>query len=243
MNARALGCVVLAVFTSVPAWADEIWVNGKKWDDRYGKPQDLTGYLEYRDGDKVRSREQWVNGEKDGPYVHFDLFKCKGECKPDEMGTYRHGKVDGIRRSYRDGVLTMENAYVAGKLTGVQKDYRDGVLSRVYLTDDHERVVSEMSFNKKGQLTQLSCGAQPIGKQDAEWCGIGGKQSTVTLYSSEGAVSETDQYLWGKRHGTSKKFNVRTAKVMREEQYKAGLLDGTSKRFDPETGLFEAEHA
>jgi antitoxin component YwqK of YwqJK toxin-antitoxin module len=233
----AVWCAGLALLASATARADVIWVNGKKWDDRYGKPENLTGYLEYRDEhDQVRSREQWVNGEKDGPYVHFDLFSCKGECKPDETGTFRHGKVDGVRRRYRNGALESEYSYVAGKVIGVQKEYDNGALSRVFLTNAAESRVTEMSFNKKGQLVQLSCGAQAIGKQDAEWCGLRGKQSTVTIYSADGAVSETEQYLWGKRHGTMKKFNVRTAKLMREEQYKSGLLDGTSKHYDAETG-------
>ena len=236
-------CCGLVMLVSSLAWADRIWVNGKQWDDRYGEPKDLTGYLEYRDGNKVTSRYEMVHGEKEGPYVHFD-----SGGKPDEVGTYRHGKVDGVRRRYRDGVLEAEQSYVEGNLVGVQKEYRDGVLSRVYLTEVEgrratTRVLADMQFNKEGQLTQLRCGQKPIGKRDAEWCGLNGKQSTVTLYTAEGAASRSEQYLWGKQHGTARKFNVRTGKVMQEEQYKDGLRDGTSKRFDPETGnVLREEH-
>jgi antitoxin component YwqK of YwqJK toxin-antitoxin module len=238
MTMRAREWCGLVLLVSSPCWADVIWVNGAKWDDRYGQPKNVTGIIEYRDGDKVRSREQYVDGEKDGPYVHFDLYNCKPECKPDETGTYRHGKREGITRKYRAGVLEGEYAYAGDKNAGVQKSYRDGALERLYVVDERGQVDADLYFNPKGQLTHLKCGSKPMGKQDETWCGFDGKQSTVTLYSKDGAVSGTEQYLWGKLSGTKKQLNVKTGIVMREEQYEEGhLLQGGQKHYNREGAL------
>jgi antitoxin component YwqK of YwqJK toxin-antitoxin module len=209
---------MLAFFVPLVAHADVIFYNGKKFDDRYGEPQHFTGEKSYRDNGQVRSREQWVDGVLDGPFAHYDF-----DGKLDETGTNRRGKRQGLFRRYQRGKLQMEMVYADGELQGVQKDYRDGVLERVYLVVPPRGMVdTELYFNKQGQLTGLHCGKTPIGKQDAAWCGMDGKQSNVTLYSDNGKKSATAQYLWGKPHGTFQKFNVVTGAMMHEEKYDHG---------------------
>lgn len=196
-------------------------------------PTRFTGEVAAQDIDtkKISSRAQYVEGVREGPYVEYDLKS--GNVI--DQGTYHHGKYHGVRRRYGDdGIIRQEYAYSNGELQGVQKSYDDGIVSRVYLmVPGASSPVVDFRLNKKSQLTTLSCGNQAIGKQDAEWCGLDGKQSTVTLYTDDGKVRATEQYLWGQRHGLSQKFNVSTGKVREEERYEHGkrVKDG-EKVFD-----------
>jgi antitoxin component YwqK of YwqJK toxin-antitoxin module len=171
------------------------------------------------DTGQVTMRETWVAGERDGAFTTYDSKTGAVE----ETGRYRKGKYHGVRKRYQNGKLQSELAYVDGETLGAQKEYNDGVLSRVYLKLPGSRLPdTEITFNKNGQVKSLKCGEQPIGKKDATWCGRDGRQSTVTLYSDDGKVSDTQQYLFGKEHGLFKRFNVRTGAVMREEVYENG---------------------
>jgi len=219
--------LLVIALLAAPAWAGNanvIYYNGKKWDDRYGAPQHFTGEMSYRDSQtgQVQSVETYANGVLDGPFKHYDL---KGVL--DETGNNRNGKRSGPFKRYRNGKLQDEWSYVGGELSGVQRSYRDGVLERVYYVDPATRGSdTELYFNKAGQLTNLRCGRHLIGKQDTEWCGGNGKESTVTIYSDAGKVRETQHYLWGKKSGTWKRFNVTTGATMSEEQYADGKRVG-----------------
>lgn len=199
-------------------------------------PQHFTGEVSYRDMEtkKISSREQYVEGEREGPYVEYDIKS--GNIT--DSGTYHHGKYHGVRRHYGDdGVIQHEYAYSNGELQGVQKSYRDGLVDRVYLMVPGNNLPDvDFQLNKKGQLTTLSCGKQSISKQDAEWCGMNGKQSTVSFYTDDGKVRSTEQYLWGKRHGLSQKFNVKTGAVREEEKYEHGKLQKDGEKIFDKAG-------
>ncbi|MEQ1878376.1 MAG: hypothetical protein ABL958_17165 [Bdellovibrionia bacterium] len=206
--------------------------DGKKHDDRYGKLEHFTGEFTCNDMDtgKLTSREKHTDGKRDGAFSKYD--SRTGELE--EEGFYKDDKYDGVRKVYHKGKLSQEYAYEGGKVLGVQKSYEDGILHRVYLMVDGQNTAdTDFSLNKKGQLMQLQCGSRQIGRKDGEWCGRYAKQSTVSLYTEDGKLSATEQYLWGKRHGTSKKFNVASGKLMREENYENGasLKDG-QKNYD-----------
>jgi antitoxin component YwqK of YwqJK toxin-antitoxin module len=142
--------------------------------------------------------------------------------------------LDGLSRRYRDGVLVGEYTYVGGKRRGLQKSFKDNVLTRIYVADDNERPDGELGFNKNGQLSAITCGTRPIGKQDAAWCGFDGKQSTVVLFDEQGRKRAERQFLGGKEHGVSRTFNVVTGAVLSERRYEGGnaLKDG-EQHFDP----------
>jgi len=141
------------------------------------------------------------------------------------------------RHSGGDGVIQQEYAYSNGELQGVQKSYDDGLVSRVYLmVPGNKRPVVQFQLNKKGQPTSLECGDRSISKQDAEWCGMNGKQSTVSLYDEKGSVRSTEQYLWGKLHGLSRKFNVSTGAVREEEKYDHGKLQKDGEKLFNKAG-------
>jgi antitoxin component YwqK of YwqJK toxin-antitoxin module len=218
-----------------------LYYNGVKFDDRYSKPEHFTGEMSYRDLEtgKVTSREQYVNGETNGPFASYR------DGRLEESGTNRHGKRHGVfKRWNNQGMLQDEWMYVDGERLGVQKDHEDGVLKRVYLLIPGKPTAdTSLTFNKKGQLTQLQCGQHSIGKQDAEWCGMNGKQSTVSLYTDDGKVSSTVQYLWGKEHGTEKSFDVSTGKVRNEKRYVRGVAQAGGERAYDKSGamLFKSD--
>lgn len=200
--------------------------NGKKHDDRYGKIQNFTGEMTCTDSEtkKLVLRERWVNGQRDGAYTKFASTTGKVE----ESGSYRRGKLHGVLKRYNDSGQYLESSYEDGQPVGVQKELRGGVVSRLFLAGSEPMV--EIYFNTKGQLTDVHCGAQFIGKDDFEWCGHNGKQSTVKLFDDKGRLSATKQYLWGKEHGASKQFNVKTGEVIRESKYVQGLEQKDGRR-------------
>src|SRR6185312_12642730 len=121
-----------------------------------------------------------------------------------------------------------------GVHTGVQKQFEGGKLQRLYVIDDAGKLGNEITFNAQGQLVSLGCHDRPIEERDRVWCGLNGKQSTVTLYDAEGRKSEVRQYLDGKEHGLSQRFHVRTGKLVREVRYEHGKhLDDGERMYDP----------
>lgn len=213
--------LTLLAIVSTPAFAD-ILLNGKPSSDR--PPEHFSGEVTYREDDKkVRTREQYVDGHREGPYVEYDVRTGKIT----DSGTYHNGKYQGVRRHFSDdGVIQMELSYSdSGEQVGVQKMYENGVVSRVYLMVAGNNMPDvDFQLTKKGQLSTLSCGTRSITAQDAEWCGMNGKQSTVSLYNDSGDVRATEQYLWGKRHGLSRKLDTKTGKPREEEKYEHGKL-------------------
>jgi len=231
MSPGPLGIFLAAFVAALPAaaWGNSCAYNGKPYDDRYPRPENFSGdYTCKTTTGKIVLREQYVNGLKDGPAIKY--ISASGEI--DETHEYRRGKLHGVLRRYKNGKPYVEFAYVDGKQAGVQKRLEDGVVRRVYFVDDKGRVEGDMSFNKQGQLTTIKCSKRPIGKQDAGWCGLDGKQSTVTLYTEDGKLRATEQYLWGLAHGAFKKFNV-AGTVAQEQQYAKGQpLQGGQREYD-----------
>jgi antitoxin component YwqK of YwqJK toxin-antitoxin module len=232
----ASGAVALGMTGVARASGNVCFYNGQKHDDRYGKPTDFTGEYTCKDMDtgKLSLREHHVRGLRTGQYTKYDPRSGQVE----ETGGYRDDKLDGPLRRYRNGVIYLEYVYARGKLQGLQKHFEDGVLSRIYLIDAQGKVDTQLHFNKKKQLTGIDCKTQPIGKDDAVWCGFNGKQSTVTLYDGQGRQRATEQYLAGREHGVFRRFNVATGALISEAHYENGkrLKDG-ERRFDPKGAL------
>jgi antitoxin component YwqK of YwqJK toxin-antitoxin module len=212
-------CALLAL-PAVASSGNLVYLNGTKFDDRYSMPEHFTGEYSLRDMDtgKVTHVEHRVDGVAEGEYVDSTPT---GVIQ--ERGAMRHGKRHGlIQRFDRNGKLQRENAYVDGKLQGLQKDYDEGHLSRVYSVDADGLRDADFGFNAKGQLTQLTCGKRPVSGDDAAWCGLGGKRSTVSLYDETGRLRATEQYLWGQADGTFKRFHLKTGQVLSEARYEKG---------------------
>ena len=204
--------------------------NGKPANGPEGNPTDFTGEYTCKDMDsgKLTLREHHVRGLRDGDYTKY----TGRDGKLEETGRYRDDKLDGPLRRYRDGVPYVEYNYVAGKRAGLQREFKDGKLSRIYLMGADGRPDTQLHYNKAGQLTMLDCKTHPIGKEDTIWCGFNGQQSTVSLYTDDGRLRATAQYLAGLEHGLQRRFNVATGAVIEEVRYENGqrLADGEARR-------------
>ncbi len=211
--------VVLGAQTIVSA--NNCFYDGQNRDDRKGELTHFTGEFTCKDSDTgvLVLRERHKDGKKDGAYATYD-FKTGAI---EEEGFYRNDKYQGVRKVYHQGKISEEYAYADGELLGVQKSYDEGKLTRVYLMSGESTPDTELMFNKNGQLTSLKCGASQISVKDATWCGRAGQLSTVSLYSDNGKLVQTEQYLWGKLHGLSRRFSVETGKVRLEERYENGI--------------------
>src|SRR4051812_39308858 len=75
-----------------------IYYNGKKFDDRYGKPEHFTGEYSMRDMDtgKPTLVESWIDGVPDGAFTKYDARTGKVE----ETGSHRGGKLAGTLKRY-----------------------------------------------------------------------------------------------------------------------------------------------
>jgi antitoxin component YwqK of YwqJK toxin-antitoxin module len=224
---------VLPIALARPAHAggNVCFYGDKKFDDRYAPPTDFTGEHSCKDIDSghVVLREHLVRGVRNGPYIKYEARSGQIE----ESGSYRNDERDGLFRSYRDGAVVGEYTYADGKRRGLQKSLSSGVVTRIYVAGDNERPDGELRFNKDGQLSAITCGTRPIGKQDNAWCGFDGKQSTVVLFDEQGRKRAERQFLGGREQGVSRTFNVTTGAVMSERRYENGkaLKDG-EQHFD-----------
>jgi antitoxin component YwqK of YwqJK toxin-antitoxin module len=229
-TAMAVYLGVVAASGAARASGNICFYNGKPADGPHGNPASFTGEYTCKDMDsgKLTLREHRVGGLRNGDYATYN----PRDGKLDETGRYREDKLDGPLRRYRDGALAVEYNYVAGKRAGLQREFKDGKLSRIYLMGEDGRPDTQLHYNKTGQLTMLECKAHPIGKEDAVWCGFNGQQSTVSLYSDDGRLRATVQYLAGREHGLQRRFNVATGAVIEEVRYENGkrLADGASWR-------------
>jgi antitoxin component YwqK of YwqJK toxin-antitoxin module len=199
----------------------DCFYNGQKADERLGNPEHFTGMYTCKDGDtgKVVLRQRQVDGVVEGESTRYDARTGKVE----EVTHYLHGRAHGTRRQYSDGVLDFEWAYVDGRRAGVQRDMKDGALARVYLMGDGDgQVDTSLSFNKKGQLTSITCGRQAIGPRDFAWCGRDGAQSAVSLYDDQGRLRATEQYQWGRAHGLFRKLDPATGRALSEQRFDKG---------------------
>jgi len=99
---------------------------------------------------------------------------------------------------------------------------------------------TRISFNDKGQLKNLSCGDKAFTKADAEWCGFNGKIGTANMYTANGKLERSEQYLNGKLNGLYKEYDTETGKVIKSIQYKDGASVGESKASAQGETLFKS---
>ena len=99
---------------------------------------------------------------------------------------------------------------------------------------------TSLSFNDKGQLTDLECGKTAFTKADAEWCGFNGKPGTAVIYTSDGKPDRSESSLKGKLNGISKRYDYNTGKVVSTVMYKDGKAVEAATTNAQGEGLFKS---
>jgi antitoxin component YwqK of YwqJK toxin-antitoxin module len=158
-----------------------------------------------------------------------------------ELVPYAAGKRNGCVKRFDDksGHLVFEFCVRDDEPQGLNKsfDAATGRLTRIQWVNPRgvKGETTSIQFNGQGQPTSLQCGPQRLIGADDLWCGRGGKQGEVTLYSSEGWPSEKTGYLDGKRHGWSRRYH-KDGHLLSEERYEKGksveerqVTDGAAK--------------
>lgn len=186
-------------------------------------PDKFTGLMTCKDEKtgKVTKKFNLKNGERHGFIGEYD-----GKTgKPIVELNYKDGKIHGFQKGYKEYapfLLLEELNYVNDRPQGVQKKYHfeTGKLETVSFVDVAGSTTTEIRYNDKGQIMDLTCGKDSALPQDNEWCGRTGKPSQIKLYDTQGKVDETGGYLNNKKHGVWKKYE--DGKLVKTTTYDKG---------------------
>jgi len=175
---------------------ESCFYNGKKLDRGISEEtaiktpkvaEDFTGTaICYDLRDNRRTEEIEIkNGQKHGWERRFN--RSTGELAEEIYNV--NGKRHGVMKRYdhRNGELQQEINYEHGENVGLQKSFfsENGQLKRIFWVSKERssKDKTEITFNKDGSLSMLSCGPQVMSIHDTQWCGRNGKTSKVVLYT------------------------------------------------------------
>lgn len=102
----------------------------------------------YEDGGKVQERINYTNGIKNGP---SEWFEATG--KPSVSFNYVNGELEGIQKTYSNGILTREENYSHGVQTGETKEYHlNGKPKSIGNYANDQKSGTWKSFDENGKL-------------------------------------------------------------------------------------------
>lgn len=94
-------------------------------------------------------------------------------------------RYHGWRNTYSDGQVIKEELFEHGFLTLQRLYHPDGKLKLATATLASDRSQkSRVEFDREGLLTAINCSRAIIGPKQTKWCGLDGKESTVTVYAN-----------------------------------------------------------
>jgi antitoxin component YwqK of YwqJK toxin-antitoxin module len=162
-------------------------MNGKPVNPNNGnETAGLTGMLRCSEEDTGKlQREQEL---RNGKYVGLERFYDREGRLTRERAVNERGNSNGVEKEFwPGGQLKRESTHNNGATVGGERNYYDnGKLERVSFTAD-DRVQASLSYNKEGQLTDISCHTSSVLPEDRKPCGFDGKVHTSTV--SNGRLS------------------------------------------------------
>lgn len=205
-----------------------------------------------------------LNGESVSMYNGATTAGKTGiiQCKDRETGKLsrereiKAGKIYGLSRQYRDGILVLEfrdeengqrhgltREYASngklikeetedhGKRKGLQREWTaEGKLKKLELIGNSEAESASIRWNADGSINSLRCANKPIlapHVDDANLCGFKAKPSKLTYFNDNGQKRATETLLAGIVQ-ESTQFDYNSGKVRSTSELKNNELTETS---------------
>ncbi len=129
----------------------------------------------YEDG-TIKSATSYKNGKKNGSehiyypdgailqsaskYVHGRLHGLQQKYNSSAMlikeEDYKHGKLDGMSRYYKDGLLNKEITFRNGKVEGIYREFYPTGITKIEIRWERGIAVEGYLYNKVGERKPMS---------------------------------------------------------------------------------------
>jgi len=163
-------------------------------------------WLSFWDSGQLSSKKNYKSGEMDGPQILWDdNGKIWGEW------FMMLGEPHGVFKNYDDGILISEFNYIVGVKDGVQKSF--------YKTGQ----IADEKFYRKGLKVGRHRSWEETGGLSIEKNYEGNELHGVTKTYSNGSLLKSANYLYGKKNGFEKYFDVETAKIRSAKCWVGGV--------------------